>query len=99
MIWVAGCVGINPDGTYPPGLTDQTRRCIERIADALRAFNADLSHVVKVRIYTTAIHRWEEIAEIMGPTFQNHPPANVLVEVSSLVEGAMVEIEAEAYVG
>ena len=34
MIWVAGCVGINPDGTYPEELTAQTRRAIERIEEA-----------------------------------------------------------------
>lgn len=97
MIWVAGCVGLNSDGTYPAGLVDQTRRCVERIADALAAFDADLSHVVKVRIYTTAIDRWEEIAEVMGPVFGDIRPANVLVEVSKLVDEALVEIEAEAW--
>ncbi|MCH2160787.1 MAG: RidA family protein [Phycisphaerales bacterium] len=97
MIWVAGCVGINPDGTYPAGLTEQTRRCVQRIAEALEAFDADLSHVVKVRIYTTVIDRWEEIAEVMGPTFRDIRPANVLVEVSKLVDDALVEIEAEAW--
>ena len=98
MIWVAGCVGVNPDGSYPPGLTEQTRRCVERIRNALAAFDADLSHVVKVRIYTTAIERWEEIAEVMGRKFGEIRPANVLVEVSKLVDEALVEIEAEAWV-
>ncbi|MDE0888578.1 MAG: hypothetical protein OSA40_03875 [Phycisphaerales bacterium] len=45
----------------------------------------------------TDISRWEEIASIMGPTFADIRPANVLVEVSRLVDAAMVEIEAEAY--
>ena len=98
MIWVAGCVGINPDGTYPEELTAQTRRAIERIEEALKALDATLADVVKVRIYTTAIDRWEEIAQIMGPTFAEIRPANVLVEVAKLVDGALVEIEAEAWI-
>ena len=99
MIWVSGCVGTNPDGTYPPGLADQTRRCVERIGDALAALDASLDHVVKVRISTTTIDRWEEIASVMGPTFADIRPANVLVEVAKLVDDALVEIEAEAWVG
>ena len=99
MIWVSGCVGTNPDGTYPPGLADQTRRCVERIAEALAAFDATLAQVVKVRIYVTDISRWEEIASVMGQTFADIRPANVLVEVARLVDHAMVEIEAEAWVG
>ena len=97
MIWVAGCVGINADGTWPEGLTAQTRRCLERIEEALEPFSASLDHVVKVRIYTTTIDRWEEIAVVMGPAFEGIRPANVLVEVAKLVDDALVEIEAEAF--
>ncbi len=99
MIWVSGCVGTNPDGTYPRDLADQTRRCVERISDALDALDATLAQVVKVRIYVTDISRWEEIASIMGSTFADIRPANVMVEVAGLVDEAMVEIEAEAWVG
>ena len=99
MIVVAGCVGILPDGSYPDGLAAQTRRCVERIAEALAAFDATLDQVIKVRIYTTDLARWEEIASVMGPTFGSTRPANLLVEVSGLVDGALVEIEAEAWTG
>ena len=97
LIVVSGCVGILPDGSYPEGLEGQTRRCVERIAEALSAFEATLDQVIKVRIYTTDISRWEEIATVMGPTFEEIRPANLLVEVSALVEDAMIEIEVEAW--
>ncbi|MFB0987070.1 MAG: Rid family hydrolase [Phycisphaerales bacterium] len=96
---MSGCVGTNPDGTDPPGLADQTRRCVEQTAEALAAFDATLAQVVKLRIDATDISRWEEIASIMGPTFADIRPANVMVEVARLVDHAMVEIEAEAWVG
>ncbi|MCA9291296.1 MAG: RidA family protein [Phycisphaerales bacterium] len=97
-IHVAGCVGINADGTYPPGLDAQTRRCVERIADALGAFGATLADITRVRIYTTCIERWEEIASVMGPTFTDIRPANTLLGVSALVDpAALVEIEADAW--
>ena len=99
LLTVAGCVGIRSDGTYPDTLTDQTRRCVERIEEALAAFDATLDQIVKVRIYTTDIARWEEIASVMGPTFGEIRPANLLVEVAGLVDGALVEIEAEAWTG
>ena len=97
LVTVAGCVGLESDGTYSSSLVDQTRRCLERIEDALAAFDLDLTHVIKVRIYTTDISRWEEIATVMGPTFEEIRPANLLVEVSALVEDAMIEIEVEAW--
>ena len=96
LIVVSGCVGILPDGTYPDGLEAQ---CVERIAEALAAFGATLADVIKVRIYTTDITLWKEIAAVMGPTFGETRPANLLVEVSGLVDGALVEIEADAWTG
>lgn len=97
LVVVSGCVGILADGTYPPSLEGQTRRCVARIEEALEAFGASLGQVIKIRIYTTDLDRWEEIASVMGPTFEDIRPANLLVEVSKLVDGALVEIEAEAW--
>lgn len=99
-IHVSGCVGIEADGRYDPSLRRQTERCIERIAEALAAFGASIDSVVRVRIYTTCIVEWEEIAAIMGPRFGATRPANTLLGVSALVdEQALIEIEADAWIG
>ena len=98
LITVSGCVGIDEEGAYPDTVREQTRCALERIRSALHTLDADLEHVVRIRIYTTCIDRWEEIAEIMGPALSAFRPPNVLVEVSALVdEAAMIEIEADAW--
>ena len=99
LLHVAGCVGVLPDGDYPEGLVSQTLRALERVEEALGAFDARLEHVVKVRIYTTRIDDWEEIASVVGPAFDEVRPANVLIGVDRLVDGALIEIEAEAWLG
>ncbi|MEE2681166.1 MAG: Rid family hydrolase [Planctomycetota bacterium] len=100
LITVAGCVGISEDGTYPDTLVGQTRCALDRIQGALHALDADLDQIVRIRIYTTCIDRWEEIATVMGPTFADTRPPNVLVEVARLVDAdALVEIEADAWTG
>ena len=100
MITVAGCVGIDANGTYPDTLQAQTRLAIERTRVALQALDCGLEQVTRVRIYTTCIHRWEQIAEVMGPTFADTRPPNTLVEVARLIDdAALVEIEAEAWTG
>ena len=99
LITVAGCVGITEEGTYPDTLPGQTRCALDRIQSALQALDADLDQIIRVRIYTTCIDRWEEIATVMGPTFAQTRPPNVLVEVAKLVdEKALIEIEADAWV-
>ena len=98
MITIAGCVGIDDDGSYPDTLKGQARCALRRIEAALEALDAGLEHLTRVRIYTTCIDRWEEIAGVMGPALAEHRPPNVLVEVARLVdEEALVEIEADAW--
>jgi enamine deaminase RidA (YjgF/YER057c/UK114 family) len=99
LICVSGCVGIGADGSYPPTLRAQTARCIERIRDALAPFGADLSHIIRLRMFTTRIAQWEEIAVACGPVFGGIRPANALIGVSALIDPqALIEIEADAWV-
>ena len=98
LITVAGCVGIEEDGSYPDTLGDQTRCALGRIEEALETLGAGLEHLTRIRIYTTCIDRWEEIAEVMGPAMEAFRPPNALVEVARLVdEEALVEIEVDAW--
>jgi enamine deaminase RidA (YjgF/YER057c/UK114 family) len=43
--------------------------------------------------------QWEPVSRVHGRYLGHVPPANTLVEVSNLVNGYEVEIEAEAVVG
>jgi len=85
-------------GVHSPGdAYAQTRRCLEIIDRALRGLGADLSAVVRTRLFVTDIARWEEYGRAHREVFGEHPPATSMVEVRSLIDPAMlVEIEADA---
>ncbi len=98
-IFVTGTAPVDEDGgCFAPGdAYTQTRRCFEIIEKALYALGADLSCVVRTRIYVTDISRWQEYGRAHGELFANHPPATTMVEVSALIDPQMlVEIEADA---
>lgn len=99
LITVAGCVGIDEAGRYPDTASGQARCALARVREALLELGADLGHLVRIRIYTTCIDRWEEFAEVIGPALAESRPPNVLVEVAALVDAeAMIEIEADAWI-
>jgi enamine deaminase RidA (YjgF/YER057c/UK114 family) len=78
--------------------TTQTREVLRRIGIALNEAGADLSDVVRTRIYVTDIARWREVATAHAEVFGQIRPAATMVEVAALVEpGLLVEIEADAY--
>jgi len=100
-IFVTGTVSIEPDGSvHAEGdAYGQTVRALEIIERALKELNADLSHVVRTRMFVTDISRWEEIGRAHGERFREHPPTTSMVEVSALMSPEfLVEIEADAVV-
>jgi enamine deaminase RidA (YjgF/YER057c/UK114 family) len=77
---------------------EQTKAAIAKIADALRQLGLSLDAVVRTRLYVTDIAQWREYGRAHGEAFGAVRPATSMVEVSALIEPAMlIEIEATAY--
>ena len=58
-----------------------------------------MEDVIRTRIYVRDQAKWEEVSRVHGRYLGHVRPACTLVEVSGLVGGYDVEIEAEAAVG
>lgn len=100
-VWVTGTVALNDDGSvHAPGDAGaQAARCFEVIGKALNTVGAELSDIVRTRMFVTDISRWEEIGAAHGAVFRDHPPATTMVEVSRFIgPDFLVEIEADAFV-
>ena len=101
-ISVSGTAPVGDDGEVV-GAGDayaQAKRCIEIIEKALAEAGAALTDVVRTRMYVTDIGQWEAVGRAHGEAFGDILPATTMVEVSALIDPAMlVEIEADAIVG
>lgn len=96
---VSGTAPVGADGSVvaPGDGYAQAARSLEIVRAALEELGGSLADVVRTRMFVTDIARWEEFGRAHREAFGAHPPATTMVQVSALIDPAMlIEIEADA---
>jgi 2-iminobutanoate/2-iminopropanoate deaminase len=98
---VSGQVGLDADGKLALGGTEgELRQAIANLAALLEAEGASLSDVVKTTVFLRHLGGdYPRMNEVYMELFGDHRPARSAVGVAELPIGALVEVEAWAFVG
>ena len=97
---LAGQVGLDPaSGALAEGVEAQTRQVLANIVSVLGDCGASLADVAKTTVFVADLADFGAINAIYGEAFGDHRPARSTVQAAALPAGALVEIEAWAYVG
>jgi len=99
-VWVAGCTSVDEHGVVA-GVTpgEQMAIALRVVVASLERVGASAADVVRTRMFTTDISRWEEIGRAHGELFGAIRPVTAMYEVSSFIDPRMlVEVEADAFV-
>jgi len=101
---VGGQIGWDDKGVVAEGVAAQFAKALDNVLAVVRAAGGQASDVAAMTVFVTDIPAYRNARKELGAAwrerFGQHYPAMALLGVSALVEpGAMVEIEAIAYLG
>jgi len=98
LIFVSGQIGMDPaTGKMAGGdIASQTRQVLANIERHLKAAGSDLDAVVKTTVFLKNLADYSEMNTEYKKFFDDNRPARATVEVSDLVAGALLEIDAIA---
>ena len=99
-VFVTGTAPVDESGAgvHAPGNAEaQAARCLELIERALSQLGLDRTRITRTRMFVTDISRWAEFGRAHAAFFGAHRPTTTMVQVSALIDPAMlIEIEADA---
>jgi 2-iminobutanoate/2-iminopropanoate deaminase len=96
---VSGQIGQVEGSLVDGGVSAEVRQALANLEGLLESEGATLAHVVKTTIYLRHISDYPVMNDIYTQVFGDHRPARAALAVAGLPLGALVEIEAWAWVG
>lgn len=96
---VSGQLGLSDGAVVSGGMQAELRQALTNLAAHLDGEGATLSDVVKTTVFLRHIRDYAAMNETYVEVFGDHRPARAAVGVDGLPLGALVEVEAWAYVG
>ncbi len=100
MLFIAGQLPLDMSGQIVGETAgEQARQALDNIHSVLLAANADWRHLVQVTVYVSDIEHWPAVNAVYQEVLAGVPvpPARAVVPVKSMHYGALVEIQATAY--
>ena len=96
---VSGQVGLSDGKLVAGGLAAELRQALANLRGHLEANGASLSSVAKTTVFLRHMSDYALMNEVYIDEFGDHRPARSAIGVAELPIGALVEVEAWAFLG
>ncbi len=97
LLFISGQVGVS-EGSLVDGVAAQTTQALANAQTILSDNGLALGDVVKCTVFMTDIENFSIVNDAYAEVFGDHRPSRSAIAVKALPLGALVEIEAVAYI-
>jgi 2-iminobutanoate/2-iminopropanoate deaminase len=99
FVFVSGQLPLDADGAIVgQTLGEQAEVCFDHVERVLGAASAGLADVVRITAFLSALDDYAQYSEVRSRRFGGAFPASTAVQVAGLLAGALIEIDAVAFV-
>lgn len=99
-VWLAGQLGIGPDGKPGATIEEQTRLAFQNVAHMLAAAGGSLADIVDLTTYHIAMEDLPKVAAVKAEFIKEHFPPWTAVGVTQLaLPGMLIEVKVTAVIG
>ena len=103
MLFISGQIALDPKtGQIPDGIEAQTRQTFKNIQAILHTAGFTLAEVVACDVFLTNLEDFAALNQVYGEIFasvNDDYPSRVVVEVSRLPKGSLLEVKVTAVKG
>ena len=97
LVITSGQLGI-ADGKLGATIQEQTHAALTNLKNTLEEGGSKLENVIKTTVFLADIADFAEVNKIYAEYFTSNYPARTCLQVAKIPMGALIEIEAIAYV-
>ncbi len=100
FVYTSGQIALDPQTgeMLTGGIERETERVLQSLEAILIATGLSLDAVVKTTVYLADLSHFGSMNQVYERFFRNNKPARACVQVAALPRGALVEIDAVAWV-
>ena len=99
VLYIAGQLPIDPKTRkMPEGIVAQAHQALSNLQLILNEAGSSVNQVMQVRVYIPDVELWGAVNEVYAEYFVDHKPARCVVPSRDLHYGALIELEATAFV-
>ncbi len=100
FVYTSGQIALDPQTgeMLTGGIERETERVLQSLEAILIAAGLSLDAVVKTTVYLADLSHFGSMNQVYERFFRNNKPARACVQVAALPRGALVEIDAVAWV-